>query len=173
MAQIITSPLASQEMTRRIGDPIMQSLQNLTNMQLQSINKQKERSNMMAGLSSLMPQKQAEAMSYLPPNIINSIMRNEAATERRKKATERRAETEANRVPNKMNSLVTFKKSYMKKKISAPMEAKFDLDSSSLTDVEKKIVSGGALDNEMVVYLNKLTGSPKAAIKLAKRLGLG
>jgi len=74
MAQILTGPTMAQMSAQRIGDPVMQSLQNLTNMQLQSIDQQKQRSNTMAGLSALMPQKQAEAMSYLPPEVLRSIM---------------------------------------------------------------------------------------------------
>ena len=66
MAQILTGQTPSQMMGQRITDPIAQSLQRLTQMQLNNISKQRERSNMMAGLSTLMSPEQAELFSYLP-----------------------------------------------------------------------------------------------------------
>ena len=74
MAQIITSPLASQEMANNLIDPVRQSLENLANMQLQNIEKQKQRFNVFAGLSTMMPPEQAQAMSFLPPEMLSKII---------------------------------------------------------------------------------------------------
>lgn len=74
MAQILNTPTAAQINTQQFTDPIMQSLQNLTSMQLNSINQQKERANTMAGLSALMPKEQANMMSYLPQDLLKMLV---------------------------------------------------------------------------------------------------
>jgi len=74
MAQILNTPTAAQMSAQQFTDPIMQSLQNLTSMQLNSINQQKQRANTMAGLSALMPKEQANMMSYLPQELLKVLM---------------------------------------------------------------------------------------------------
>jgi len=74
MAQILTGPTPSQMAAQQIGNPILESLQSLASMQIDNINKQKERSNIFAGLSTLMPPEQAQAMSFLPENMLKMII---------------------------------------------------------------------------------------------------
>jgi hypothetical protein len=74
MAQILTGPTPSQVMARNIGDPIRQSLERLTQMQLNNIAKQRQRSDMMAGLSTMMSPEQANMMSNLPPEMLKTII---------------------------------------------------------------------------------------------------
>lgn len=73
MAQILTGPTASDVMASNIGSPIMQALQNITNMQLQNIAQQKERNQTIAGLSQFMPYETAKGIATLPPDLRDMV----------------------------------------------------------------------------------------------------
>lgn len=74
MAQILNTPTIAQMAAQQIGSPITNALQSLANMQVENLQKQKQRSEIVSGLSSLIPREQAEAISYLPPYLQFSLL---------------------------------------------------------------------------------------------------
>jgi len=74
MAQILTGPTIGQQRAQQIGSPILQSLQNLADMQMQNIQKQRQRQNTLAGLSGLVDPEQAQLLSFLPENVLRTVL---------------------------------------------------------------------------------------------------
>lgn len=74
MAQIVNTPRVGQILGQQMANPILQSLQTLTQMQLDNISKRRERAGLFAGLSSLMPKGQAGVLSHMPKESLGMIV---------------------------------------------------------------------------------------------------
>jgi hypothetical protein len=177
MAQILRGPTVGQQLGQRISSPIVSSLQRLANMQLENMQRQRERSNIFAGLSALMPKEEAQALSQLPPNMINQVLRNRSLEARRGEQEAAREAKTAAKAPTRLNSLLKLKNTIYPKYLSDPNEVEFDLQNADMEPVEKKILKTNRLDNEIMDYFLRATVdrdgqmNPEKAERMAKRFG--
>jgi len=169
MAIISNTPTPSQVMGQNITNPVAQSLQRLTQMQLQNIENQKQRGDMVAGLSALMPKEQAEAVSHLPTPLLNTFLRSSMLGDK----TDSKA-------PTRMNTLMKMKGSIYGKYLQDPEGVMSDLEQAEgMSDIEKRILTTNKIDDEIYQYflMNSLgrNGQPDSekASKLARRFGFG